>query len=443
MVGGCPFFHGGGFAAQTNPLPVRQSAPADAAAEPFALERMGDSLFESGAVEPARLDAAESAAEPLAVTEEGVQPRAGRWKVSPHFDFSATYDDNIFITPDNPVEDFIFTISPGLRIGFWDTDDEMARYLDRDRSATVFDRDAGNFLVFDYTASLLGFVKTSSENTMDQAALFDARWHFGRLEVAGGSHFVSKSETDADVSGRLRRKTLTTEVTASYQLTERLAGEVTVANVIHDPEGFTGSVEWRNEDYVDFQVTPLLHAALGGAVGRVAVEDSADQVFERILGRVNYETTEKLSLRLGGGVEFRQSDGAIGDRVDPVFECMVRYAPAEETLVVLEGFRRVEVSAWHPDTIYTSTGVGLRFERTLRTGLHLSVGGGYSREEYAEMPGVATRNDDFFYVRAGVLYNFARWGNVGLSYEYRQNDSTIPSSSFENTRVTVQVGLRF
>ncbi len=404
---------------------------------------MGDALFESGAVESARLDATESAAEPLAVTEEGVQPRTGRWKVSPHFDFSATYDDNIFITPDNPVEDFIFTISPGLRIGFWDTDDEMARYLDRDRSATVFDRGVGNFLVFDYTASLLGFVKTTSENTLDQDALFDANWHFGRLEIAGGSHFVSKSATDADVGGRLRRKTLTTAVTASYQLTARLAGEVTVANVIQDPEGFTGSVEWRNEDYVDFQVTPLLHAALGGAVGRVAVEDSADQVFERILGRVNYEATEKLSLRLGGGVEFRQSDGAIGDRVDPVFECMVRYSPAEETLIVLEGFRRVETSGWHPDTIYTSAGGGLRFERTLRTGLHLSVGGGYSREEYAEMPGVATRNDDFFYVRAGVLYNFARWGNAGLSYEYRQNDSTIPSSSFENTLVTVQVGLRF
>ena len=443
LLGSCPFFYVAACAEQTSPPPSRQVAPADGAVEQLDLERLGDSLLESGTMEPATLDAAEAAVDPLPVTGGGRQPRAGRWKVAPHFELKATYDDNIFITSDNQVEDFIVAASPGLRVGYWDYEEEMELYLDRNRSASVLDKGVGNFLVLDYTATLLGFAKTSSQNTMDQKALFDTRWHLAKLDIAGGCHFVSTSEADRDLGGRVRRNTLTTEVTASYQFSERLTGEVGLANVIADPEGFTGSVEWRNEDYVDYQVTPLLRAGLGGAVGRIAVEDSADQVFERILGRVNYEATGKLGLRVRGGVEFRQSDGTLGDRMDPVFDGSVRYAPAEATLIVFEGFRRVEISAAHPDDIYTTTGCALRFERTLRAGLQFSVEGGYAHADYAESFGDARRKDDFFYVRAGVLYNFARWGNVGLGYEYRSNSSSRASSSFENTRITVQAGLSF
>jgi len=407
------------------------------------LEKLGDSLVEQGTLESATLDAAEPAVAPLPVTGGGSPGRAGRWKVAPHFELKAMYDDNIFITPDRRVEDVIVVASPGLRVGYWDYEDEMERYLDRNRSASVLDRGAGNFLVLDYTAILLDFVKTSAQNTLDQDALFDWRWQISKLDLTARSHFVSTSLPDADVGGRVRRDMLTTEVTASYQWSERLKGEVTVANVIQDPDGFTGSVEWRNENYVDFQATPLLHVAVGGAVGRVEVEDSPEQIFERILGRINYEPTPKIGVRLHGGVEFRQSDGAIGDRVSPVFDGAVRYAPAEATLIVLEGFRRVEISASQPDVIYTTTGCALRFERTLRAGLQFSVEGGYAHAAYVEATEADQRNDDFYYVRTGVLYNFAHWGNVGLGYEYRSNSSSRAPSSFENTRITVQAGLSF
>lgn len=437
------FIPGAVWAAPASPPAARPVPAEDGAVEDLDLEKLGDALVEPGAVERVNLDAAEPAVDPLPVTGGGSRGRAGRWKVAPHFELKATYDDNIFITPDHQVEDVIVVASPGLRVGYWDYEDEMERYLDRHRSASVLDHGGGNFLVLDYTASLLGFVKTSSQNTLDQDALFDWRWQIAKLDLTARSHFVSTSAPNADVGGRVRRDTLTTEVTASYQWSERLAGEVTVAHVIQEPEGFTGSVEWRNEDYVDFQATPLLHVAVGGAVGRVEVEDSPDQIFERLLGRIKYEPTPKIGVRLNGGVEFRQSDGVIGDRVDPVFSAELRYAPAEETLVVLRGFRQVQTSVWRPDQVNLSTGVSVRFERMLRTGLHLSVEGGYSREDYSATPGTRSRQDDAFFVQGGLIYNFAAWGNVGLGCEYRRNDSSNRSSDFQNTRVTVQVGLSF
>lgn len=427
--------------AQPPDPPAKAGTPAaEPSAAPFEMPSLGDELLESGTLEQPGLEAVESASEPVAATGDE-KPRAGRWKVSPHLRLEAMYDDNIFIQPTGKVADFVFTAAPGLTVGYWDYEEEMERYLDRERSATLIDRGAGSFLVLDYTAILLGFVETSSQDAFDQDALLDVRWRLEKLTLGASSHFESKSEADIDVGGRVRRTAVATEVTADYQLSERTSVAVNFYNVIQDRETFVRTLEWRNEDYLDYQLTPLLRAGLGGAVGRLEVEDHADQVFERILGRVNFESTAKLSFDARGGVEFRQSDGPLGDRADPVFNVTARYSLAEATLVALDGHRRVEPSSSRPDEDYVATGVSLRFERTLRTGLRFSVEGGYEHTDYTESSGLAPRRDDFFFVRAGLLYNFARWGNAGISYEYRENDSSRGGSSFENNRVTFQVSL--
>ena len=420
--------------------PTSGAQQPEPSAAPLELPRLGDELMESGTLEQPAVEAVESASEPVAATGDE-KPRAGRWKVAPHLRLEATYDDNIFIQPTGKVADFVFTAAPGITIGHWDYEEEMERYLDRERSATVIDRGAGSFLVVDYTAILLGFARTSSQNAFDQDARFEARWRLEKLTLGAGSHFESKSEADIDVGGRVRRTAVATEVTAEYQFSERTSVAVDFYNVIQDRENFLRTLEWRNEDYFDYQMTPLLRTGLGGAVGRLEVEGHADQVFERILGRVNFESTAKLIFDARGGVEFRQSDGPLGDLVEPVFDVTARYSLAEATLVVLGGYRRIEPSSSRPDEDYTATGVSLRFERTLRTGLRVSVEGGYEHTDYTESSGLAARRDDFFYVRAGLLYNFARWGNAGISYEYRENDSSEAASSFGNNRVTFQVGL--
>ena len=427
-------------AQQPSPTPTAGTVAAEPSAAPFELPSLGDELMESGTLEQPGLEAVESVSEPVGATG-GEKPRAGRWKVSPHLRLDATYDDNIFIQPKDKVADFVFTAAPGIAIGYWDYEEEMERFLDRDRSAAVIDRGTASFLVVDYTAILLGFVRTPSQNALDQDARFDVRWRLEKLTLGASSHFESKSEANIDVGGRVRRTAVATEVTADYQLSERTSVAVGFYNVIQDRENFVRTLEWRNEDYFDYQLTPLLRVGLGGAAGRVEVEDRADQVFERILARANFESTAKLVFDARGGVEFRQSDGPSGDRVNPVFDLTARYSLAEATLVVLNGYRRVEPSASQRDEDYAATGVSLRFERTLRTGLRFSAEGGYEHTEYTDSSGLDPRRDDFFYVRAGLLYNFAHWGNAGVSYEYRQNDSSRASSGFENNRVTFQISL--
>lgn len=407
---------------------------------PLELPSLTEELRESGAEQTSGVEAVESASEPVAATG-GEQVRASRWKVSPRLLLEATYDDNIFIRPTGKVADFVFTAAPGLAIGFWDYEEEMEHYLNRDRSAAILDKGEGNFFVADYTAILLGFARTRSQNALDHDARFDIRWRAERLTVRASAHFESKSEADINIGGRLRRTGVAAEVSADYQLSARTSVSAGFENVIEDRDNFVRTIEWRNEDYLDYQWTPLVRVGVGGALGRLEVEGQTDRVFERVLARLDYESTAKLGFAARGGLEFRQTASALGDMVTPVFDIKLRYAPAAETLITIAGYRRVKPSISQPDEDYTATGVGLHFDRSVRTGLHFSIEGGYENTAYQTPRGRAPRNDDFFYARVGLLYNFAHWGNAGISYEYRQKDSTQATSRFENNRITFQFSL--
>lgn len=404
---------------------------------------MGDALFESGGMPASELDAAEPAFELMDAITGAPDLRSGRWRATPHLDVTTTYDDNIFIQPINRTADVIYTVAPGLAFGFWDYEARLERFMDRESRASLIEKGPGNFLLVDYTAILLGFVQTSSQNGLDQDARLEAQWHIEKLTLETGFHFESKSETDIDIGNRVRRTAFATEVVSNYQATEKTSLEVGFYNLVEDWQDFSGLVEWRNEDYFDYQVTPLLRASLGLALGLDQVEAAADQVFERILGRALYSLSEKLTVEARGGVEFRQSDGAVGDRVNPVFDFRVSYEPAAATRVEVEAYRRVETSALTPDQDYTATGVSVRLRRALPRSLHLSVAGGYQVANYTDSPGTTGRTDHYFFVRPGILYQFAAWGSLELSYQFRENDSTRPAAGFTNSQVTLQASLTF
>ena len=69
----------------------------------------------------------------------------------------------------------------------------------------------------------------------------------------------------------------------------------------------------------------------------------------------------------------------------------------------------------------------------VRAGLHVQLDGGYYESDYSGLVDGETRRDRYFFVRPGLLYNFAQWGFAAVSYEFRRNRST---SSFENNQIT-------
>lgn len=387
--------------------------------------------------------AAGSASEPVELLETREAGRGGRWRITPHLLALATYDDNIFIQTNNRVHDYIFTLAPGIAFGFWDADDERERFLERQGFGTVLEKSRGNMLVVDYTAILQKFVRTDSEDSLDHNALLEARWRGEKLTLGASAHLESKTETNTDIGGRIRRKASAAAVTSRYEVTEKTTLGLEIHNVVNDPEGFIRTIETLGEGSIDYAATPMTRLGVGVAVGTTQPDVGADQVFQRVLARAEYSLTDKVEASFRGGAEFRQFDGAGQDRVNPVFALRVGWRPAADTEFALDGFRRVETSAAEREEDYTVTGFGVSFRRELRPGLHLSLQGGYQISRYTTASSDGSRTDHYFSIRPGLFYSITPWAGAGVSYEHRRNDSDRPGSTFKNNQTTFQLGLRY
>lgn len=405
-------------------------------------EFLGDSLRESEAATDENTGAS-SATEPVELVRDARPERHGQWQVRPHLDVRFSYDDNIFIRNHDRTGDFIVAAAPGLSAGFWEKETDKAKYLERQDLASTVETGESNFFLFEYTAIFLGFARTHSQDTVDQDALLRGAWHGPKLTVAGNVHLESKSETNTEVGGRIRRKTISGELTAAYQLSEKTYVGLGVYHRTNDPQDFVETIQTHAEAFFDYAPTEVVRFGLGVASGKVNVQGGADQVFERLLARASYTFTEKLEMELRGGVEFRQCSGDVGDQTNPVFEVRTVWTPMHGTRISLEAFRRVDPSIERPEENLTYTGAALTLERQLYRGWSGALRGGYEFTDYSGRVANGGRNDNYWFVRPSLVYNFAEWGNVELAYEHRRNDSSQAESTFTDNQVSVQLSLNY
>jgi Putative beta-barrel porin 2 len=402
----------------------------------------GVSPPESGALGEPELP--EEVAEPVEQVPAGEVGGGARWRIAPHIQAKVTYDDNIFIQPDHERADFIFTLAPGATFGYWELEAQRQDYLDETQDSNYLaQRAVGNFLIVDYTAYLLGFARTSSENTLDHDGRVAFRWELAKLTLGATLHAESKSEADPDVGERVKIRRLAIDITSRYQLSEKTTVELALYNTINDPEGFIQTTEWRAEGFAEYSVTTLIQLGLGVAGGRLSVTEGSDQSFEQILARAQYSFSDKLNAQFSGGVEFRQFDTSSSERTSPVFTLGFDWRPATATQFTLQAFRRTSASALNVDENVTTTGFEATFRRLLTGGLQFSLTGGYYVANYRFVGGNEPRTDNFIFVRPGLLYQFTDRLHAGITYQYRRNESNNHQFQFSNNQVTAEIGLRF
>jgi Putative beta-barrel porin 2 len=387
-------------------------------------------------------DLTEEVGEPVALVPTTEAGGGARWRIAPHIQAKVTYDDNIFIQPSHERGDFIFTLAPGITFGYWELEQgrDDLRWQD---AGSLIEGLRGNFLIVDYTAFLLGFVRTSSQDTLDHEGRVAFHWELAKLTLSAALDAASKTEANPDVGQRVRVRSLAINITSRYQVSDKTLLGLTLSNTINDPDGFIQTTEWRSEGFAQYAITPLLQLGLGLAGGRLQVEEGSDQAFEQILARAEYSLTDKLAARFSGGVEFRQFDESNNDRTSPVFALGIDWRPAAATEVTLQAFRQVGASALNVGENITTTGFEANFRRTLRGGLQFSLAGGYHVVSYTFAGGGETRTDHYVFVRPGLSYRITDRLQAGLTYQYRRNESSLQRFQFSNNQVTAEITLQF
>jgi len=365
---------------------------------------------------------------PLTKSESTEPPlRYGPFDVLYTLGAGVAYDDNIFISR-HKTSDFLWTISPSMAAGAGD-------YREMKENA----------LKVEYRPSIILFTDKTENNALDHDLLLNGQLHPGSWKLGLQQGYQNFSGAVVDVGNRVNRQLYNTALSVTYEISPRTSVEVDGRQSINHYERLVSYNEWSGSGWVDYEVTPLLKAGLGVTGGFVDVQHGVNQTYEQILARLTYSLTELVDLRASAGGELREFEGGQKDRFSPVFTVGATIRPLPNTSIAVDAYRRSQASAVFTNQNYTTTGFSAGVRQVLFENYALNVTGGYENSDYSSnFTGVAAnRKDDYFFTRIAVDWSVLDKLTVGAFYQFRNNDSTDPSHSFDNHQVGLNAVYHF
>ena len=375
----------------------------------------------------------------------GLSTTPRRFRYAFQFQVRGIYDDNINLSPTDPITDYYFTLEPKIVLAFGDAGSKKE-----------------NYLRFDYAPRVFLFVDHTEDNAFQHVIRLEGQVRFSRLTLKLSQEVQLLDGTDVDirtgagetasrlnldVSGRTELRLYTTDLSASYDLGGKTFLSGGVSYVAYDYPTLISSEVLAGNVYFNYNYSPKLTVGIGGNVGWSRVEDpDPDETFEQVNVRASYGAGGKLVLEGSAGVEFRQSDeSGSSQRASPVFQLGATYKPFDGTSIFVTGARSTANSAVLAGQDYTLThlSVGAR-QRVLRR-FSIALEGGYQHAEYFNtIDGVsATREDNYYFIQPTVDVTLTRFWSVGAFFLHRQNSSADANFDFKDNQVGVQTTLTF
>lgn len=383
-----------------------------------------------------------------------------RWRVAPHLYMRATYNDNIYIEPRDRVSDLILTLAPGVAIGWWSDGVTLENYTERKRPASRLETAAGDALYLDYSPVLRIFTDNSGESSLGHELLVMGVLDGVKTRLGAEFRFSSGSVADEDIGALVDRRLISGGLEARWEYSAKTAFR-TALRVEHTEyndfatgkrwngmswDKFSDSynaTDWRWDNFMIWSPTPKVTLEPGFALGYLDIGSKDQQYYQQLLFRSVWRGPGKLSYDALVGVEFRQSE-EFRDSVLPVGRVRAVYAATYKTRFILEAFQQMENSALESRGNYRLSGLAFSAERSLSTGWVAGVTTGYSwADYYTDSENEDKRRDGYFFVTPRLIYNFNRWCNAGVSYQFRRNDSSDADYDYRNNQFSVEASFLF
>lgn len=370
------------------------------------------------------------------------------WRFVGNVSLQATYDDNITIRPTNEIDDYVFHVAPSLAFGIGNFRTATAPYapiphfLARTGEEELPRRD---YAFASYTPDAVFFREHDDENTVNHDVRMAARKERETWNAHGELRFQRITDADLDFGRRLRQTYYTANAAGERALTGKVSGGLGAR--VYRAEYASGdeSTDFRGNGHFDYQIAPKTRLGGGVAAGYLLVGNGADQTYQQPFVQVVYQPTSKISMNGQLGHEFRQYDSSVEDRSRFVFAFTTNYEAREATSFNVSARRETQSSAQYAGENIVATlyqgGVRQRFFQRMYVSLH----GGFVRNQYETNAPVTFlgRRDDFTFYRASSSLDVTRRGTLELSYEKRDNASTIRTFDFDQQLVSLRASFLF
>lgn len=357
--------------------------------------------------------------------DDGQPLKFGGMIFRPHASYQFIYSDGMQATPGAEERTIIQTLAPGISVDF------------------------GSHWTLDYTPSLRFYSNDAFRDSVDHSASLAGRFRYEDWVFGFSQSFSQTDSTLVETATQTKQESYVTMLTAACQLSEKFSTEMAVQQSFNFVETQQDSRSWVVSDWLNYQAAKRLFFGVGGSVGYVnlASTTSPDQVFESVQGRIQWRPTEKLSFSLNGGVECRQIlDEAYSDPVNPIFGASVQYAPFDHTQITLSGSRTVGSSDYYFIAQSTeTTTVGLVLNQRLLEKFQFTGGVNWTQSEYSVALGSYSnvRTDETYSFNARLGRDFLKRGNVAVTYQYTDNQSTISGFSFRGSQIGLELSFAY
>jgi polysaccharide biosynthesis protein VpsM len=362
----------------------------------------------------------------------------GPFRLLPSLELSGEYDDNILLTKDDTIDDFIWHITPGVVIEL-----PARKYAIR----------------LGYQADILRYTDNTDLDTVHHNALADARVNFN---FGLGLRLTDRFLITDDFSGfpvpelteRVERWENTLDVGADYTVRERYTFDVNYRWCMVDYKDDPEFDQFDRDDhtiggtffYRVFPKTSVLGEVQYNIVryDEPAVAADRDSDSWRFLVGLKGDITAKTTILLKIGWEWKDYDNAAREDWDGVIaEGNVIWKYREPSDVRIFGGRANVESLFEGTNYYVTTYGGAEVRHFLSERLTLRVRGLGGINQYPEDITVGTesgeREDVFFEAGVALKYQMRRWVAFEVAYGFLKLDSNFDEFDYTDNRVKVSV----
>lgn len=374
----------------------------------------------------------------------------GSFVVYPEISLSGLYDDNIYATPTNPVQDWVTVISPSVSI----------------KSAW-----SKHMLNFSAGADIDRYRTHTTEDAADYWANVDGRYDFSPTAnvYAGGG--VSRNHEDRatpDAILNSRNPTVYTE-TRGYVGAFRRLGRVALRlggtyEKLNFDNGITDAGVPINNNDRDRTLT-----ALGGRASYTLVPgyDLFAQAATDTRRYAQYyddngyhRDSDGYRVAVGGSVNLAKrltgeayvghllqnySDARLQDVSAPYFGGEIKWFADPQTTVTGFVDRSVEETTLAGSSSSLDTTVGGRIEHWLQPRLKLNVRAAYIHSDFQgyDLTDGAYRVDKLLDAGIGLRYDVSRYVYVGADYRFLRRESNVLDGNYTRNQIMFTVGSQF
>jgi hypothetical protein len=342
--------------------------------------------------------------------------------VYPHAFYRVTRSDGIQTRPGQQTTTTISTASAGLRFGI------------------------GRRWTADYTPTWTMYSSPSFRDTVDHRVSINGQASFTDGDLSFSQRYTIDNSPRIETGRQTREEISMTSLSSNYRLGQRSRLEVSLRQELRYIESAPNSYQWTMRDWYHYQVSNRVDAAIGVAVGYVAVEPGTDMVFTRPEARVGWRPTNKLGFDVHAGAENRRFRKSGAARLNsPTYGASAFYQPFPFTTLSLSGERDVRASYFAGAVNQrTSWSLGLNQRLLQRFNFNAAASRGNTRYIPAgQSVIVVVREDTSNTYSFRLSTSFLRRGTAGVVYQRTRNESDAAAFAFSSDQYGLEIGYSY